>query len=154
MGLKVDILCATNNRMNNAIWLLTALPSWYLAGATNPFSAGVLTLIPAIGLLSLTLGVIFGTIKRRRELLWFMLPFALSEGLVAIAGMMRGQVPGSAELTVVILGFMATQLVVSGYLIYRIKGARISATALSMFSLSYAAFSIFVAGMSFTDNWI
>ena len=142
--------------MNNAIWLLGALPSWFFDRATHPFSAGALTLIPAIGLLSLALGVITGAIKRRRDLLWFLLPSALSQGLVAIAGIMRGQVPysGITALTVGILTFMAAQFIICGYLIYRVKGARVSATALSVFSVTYATFSVFVAGMSFTDNWI
>jgi hypothetical protein len=142
--------------MNNAIWLLTVLPNWYLEGATHPLSAGALTLIPAIGLLALAVGLILGAIKRRRELLWFLFPFALSEGLVAIAGIFRGSVPygASTGLSIFFLVYLAAQLVAFGYLIYHIKGARTAATALSIFSLSYALFATFVAGMSFTDSWL
>jgi len=142
--------------MNNAIWLLTALPTWYSEGAAHPFSGGALTLVPAIGLLSLLIGIIMGAIARRRGLLWFLLPFAFSECLVCVAGVMRGRVPysQSAPLEIALYIFLAAQVAVCGYLIYRLKGARISATALAIFSVTYAVAGMFVAGMSFTDNWL
>ena len=140
--------------MANAIWLLTALPSWYLGAAMAPFSAGALTIVPAMGLVSLAVGVILGAIGRRRELLWFLALFAASELLVVIAGAMRGQVRPEGPLNAGLLLFLGAQLVVSGYLIYRMKGARAPASALGVFSVTYAAAAVFVAGMSFTDNWL
>ena len=141
--------------MNNAIWLLAALPLWYFSAVTVPFSAGALTVVPALGALSLAIGAVLGVIQRRRRLLLFVLPFAFSEILVAVAGVMRGHVPvtGDAVLNVGLLVFFAAQIAISGYLIYSIKGARASAAALGVFSVSYAAFGVFVAAMSFTDNW-
>ena len=141
--------------MANAIWLLMALPSWYFGAASNPFSGGALTLVPAVGALSLIVGTILGVIQRKRDLLWFLVLFALSEMLVVIAGVMRGQVrPMSGPLNVWLYVFLGLQLVLSGYLIYRIKGARTSATALGVFSVTYAATATFVAAMSFTDSWL
>lgn len=141
--------------MGNAIWLLTALPSWYFGAASTPFSGGALTVVPAVGVLSLVVGTIMGVIQRRRALLWFLVLFALSEMLVVIAGLMRGQVrPMSASLNVWLYVFLGLQLALSGYLIYRIRGARTSATALSVFSVTYAATATFVAAMSFTDSWL
>jgi hypothetical protein len=141
--------------MGNAIWLITALPVWYGSALIAPFSAGFLTLVPAVGSLSFAAGVILGAIKRRRELLLFSIPFVLSEALVAIAGLLRGRVLyGSAFLDVLLLAFIALQFAIAGYLIYRIKGARTSATALGVFSVTYAAFGTFVARMSFTDRWL
>ncbi|CAN5430882.1 hypothetical protein BH09PSE4_BH09PSE4_20650 [soil metagenome] len=143
--------------MANAIWLLTALPSWYVGAAMAPFSAGALTLVPAMGLFSLAVGVILGAIGRRRELLWFLALVAASELLVVIGGAMRGQVrPNGPEgpLDAGLLLFLAAQFVVSGYLIYRIKGARAPASALGVFCVTYAAAAVFVAAMSFTDNWL
>jgi hypothetical protein len=143
--------------MGNAIWLFTALPSWYLGAALAPFSAGALTLIPAVGLLSLIIGVILGAVQRRRQLMWFLLLFVSSEVLVAISGVMRGQVSPSGPANLLDAGlliFLGAQFAVSGFLIYRVKAARASASALGVFSVTYAAAAIFVAAMSFTDNWL
>lgn len=143
--------------MGNAIWLLTALPTWYLGAAMAPFSAGVLTLLPAVGLLALLGGGVLGFIKRRRDLFWFLALFAASELLVAIAGLMRGQVrPSGSEiaLSTGMLLFLAAQCVASGYLVYRIKGSRVAASAFGFFCITYAAAATFVAAMSFTDNWL
>jgi hypothetical protein len=141
--------------MGNAIWLITALPGWYLAAVAAPFSAGALTLVPAIGSVSLAVGLILGAIQRRRGLLLFLIPLVLSEGLVAIAGLLRGQVPSdSVLLEPSLLGFIAVQFAVAGYLIYRMRGARAAASAFSVFSVTYAAFGGFVAAMSFTDQWV
>lgn len=140
--------------MENAIWLFAALPSWYVGLAMAPLSFGVLTLVPAIGLCALVVGVVLGAIGRRRALLWFLALAAASELLVVVAGLMRGQVGSTAALTVGLNLFLAAQLGASSYLIYRSKGNRAAASALGIFCITYAATANFVAAMSFTDNWI
>jgi hypothetical protein len=142
--------------MENAIWLLLALPSWFLGAATDPLGSGALTLIPAIGTASLLVGVVLGFMRRSRVLLWFVCPFLLSEGLVALSGLMRGELPysGTAELLTVMLLFAAAQLISCGFVIYRTQENRVAAVALSAFSMSYGAFAAFIAAMSFRDDWI
>lgn len=143
--------------MGNSVWLLTALPSWYLDAATHPSSAEALTVVPAIGLVSLLLGMILGAMRPRQELLWFLLLFVSSEALVGIAGAMRGQVRAGTSiriLGVALYAFLGFQLAASAYLIYRIRGTRASAAALAVFSLTYAAAAVFVASMSFADEWV
>jgi len=142
--------------VGNLMWLPLALPRWYIDGATHPFAAGALTLLPAVGMVSLVLGVVLGALSRRSGLLWFVSLFVLSEALVAAAGLMRGQAPlgGSTLLNVGLWTFLGVQLAVSGYLIYRTKGARLSAAALGLHSVAYAATASFVAAMSFTDTWL
>lgn len=122
-----------------------------------PLSAGALTLVPAIGLIALATGVVLGAVKRKRDLLWFLALFAASEALVAVAGAMRGQVPlGEPEnlLSFGLLLFLGAQVAVSGYLTYRMKGARAAASALGVFCVTFAAAAAFVAAMSFTNNWL
>ncbi|WP_333570998.1 hypothetical protein [Sphingomonas sp.] len=143
--------------MGDAIWLFTALPTWYLGAAMMPFSGGVLTLVPAIGLFAFAVGIVLCAIMRRRALLWFLALFAASELLVALAGIMRGEVRAVGSSTPLSLGlnlFLGAQILASGYLIYRIKGARAPAAALSVFSVTYAATAAFVASMSFSDSWL
>lgn len=147
--------------MANAIGLLVAVPLWYLLTVGFPLAAGALTLVPAAGTLSLGLGVVLGAIRQRRDLLLFLLPFALSEILVGVAGAMRGQVRiGEADPALVDLVhgglfiFMAVQVAISAYLVYLLKGARSSAIALAIFTVTYAAFAAFVATMSFSDTWL
>jgi hypothetical protein len=145
--------------MANAFWLLVALPLWYFASVASPFTA--VSLVPAVGALSLVIGLALSFFQRRRELLFFLIPLALSELLMIIAGAMRGQGHlGQASPVLVnftnggLFVFMAVQVAVSAYLLCLLKGARSAAAALAIFSVTYAAAAAFVAGMSFTDVWI
>src|SRR5690349_10056557 len=136
--------------MASALGLLVLLPFWFLLSIAAPF--GLLSLVPAVGLVSLGVGVVLGLRHPRRELLLFFIPFAVSEALVGVAGAMSGQVRvGFADPALVNLVnggqfiFGAVQLAIAGCLIYLAKGARFAATALAIFSVAYAAFAIFVA---------
>lgn len=147
--------------MANALWLLLALPLWYFASVASPFAAGALSLVPAIGTLSLVIGLVLAFVQRRRELLLFLFPLALSELLMIIAGAMRGQVHmGQASPALVnfanggLFVFVAVQVAVSAYLFYLLKGARSAAAGLAIFSITYGVAAAFVAGMSFSDVWI
>jgi hypothetical protein len=139
--------------MGNSIWLFLAVPPWYFSSILAPFSAGYLTIVPALGTACFGLGVIFGAISRNARLLLFLLPLLLSELYVAYAGLMRGTMKGD-EGGPLLFSFIGIQLVLSAYLIYRVKGARISAALLFVFNITYALFAAFIAGMSFTDNWL
>lgn len=139
--------------MGNAIWLFFALPEWYFSSILSPFSAEILTMIPAAGIICLLVGAVWGGIKRRVGLLLFLLLPLSSQGLVAVAGFMRGEVEsGTAEIVLWALFWL--QLVVAAYFIIRMKGARLPALFLSLFALSYAVFASFIASMSFSDVWL
>jgi len=146
-----------------AVWLPIALPLWYLVAflaLAAPLAAGPLPLVPAAGTLSLGVGLFLAKRERQPELLLFLAPFALSEVLVTVAGLMRGLVregQGSPALVQLVnaglLVFVAVQIVVCACLIYRLR-ARSAAIALAIFSLTYAIFAAFVAGMAFSDSWL
>jgi len=53
------------------MWLITALPSWYLGAAAHPMSSGVLSIIPFIGVVALLAGVVAAAAARSRWLLLF-----------------------------------------------------------------------------------
>jgi|ERR1039458_5269968 hypothetical protein len=139
--------------MANAIWLFLALPVWFCSALKDPFGAGLLSEIPLIGILSLVAGVIGGLVQRRFPLLLFLLPIVQSECYVAIAGMLRGQVRGGASIAPLCI-FLGLQACMIGLLIYRSKGARLTATLLALFCLSYALFASVVAGMAFANDWL
>jgi|CXWL01.1.fsa_nt_gi hypothetical protein len=139
--------------MGNAVWLLLVTPEWYFETLFDPLSAGALTLIPAIGTLCLIVGFVAGIRAKRYVLLAFILPFVASELFVAIAGLLRGRL-STATTNSVLFGFLFTQVVLIGFLIYISRGARVSAALLSLFSISYAFFASFVAAMAFTDTWL
>jgi hypothetical protein len=139
--------------MNNAVWLILALPEWYFSALMVPFSLGMLSLAPSIGALALAVGVILGFVKRTRRLLFFAVPLLLSELLVGVAGALRGNVDAS-QANIVLLLFLAAQVMGAGYLVYKLRGVWPAAIALAIFSVSYAFFAAFVAGMSFTDSWL
>lgn len=143
-----------------AIWLVFALPFYYFfSAATFVISPNVLSLVPAVGALSLGVGALLAERESQRGLRLFLVPFALSEMLVAIAGFMPGQVrQGSADTALVqfvdgsLFVFMAIQIAVPTYLAYRLKGA--SAIAFAIFSVTYAAVAAFVASMTLRDTWL
>jgi hypothetical protein len=137
--------------MGNAIWLFFALPDWYFSTILAPFSTGVLTVVPAVGIVALAVGAAWGVAKRRLGLSAFLVLPAASQALVVVAGFMRGTV-GNAE--VIIWTFLLLQAVAAGYFVFRLKGARLPASALAVFALSYAFFASFVASMAFSDVWV
>lgn len=138
--------------MGAAIWLSVAFPEWYFSALRTPFSGMLLFSMPAAGVVCLGLGCIAGVVSRDIRLLRFLVPIALSELLVAIAGSIRSKVPSSAVMLVLIF-FLAIQVALNSYFVYRFKGARFASTLLLAFSLSYAVFAAFFAGMTFGENW-
>lgn len=139
--------------MNNALWLLASLPEWYFSTLLAPLSAGPLSLVPALGALSLIAGIGLGISVRRRDLWLFGIPFLLTEALVAFAGFYRGQVDEAISKPVLLI-FLALILLISVSLVWRMQGARLPALLLAIFSVTYGLFGAFVAAMSFSDNWL
>ena len=139
--------------MGNAVWLFFALPDWYFSTILAPFSAGVLTVVPAVGIVGLVVGTVWGAAKRRRALLIFLVLPAASQALVAVAGIMRGDLRNH-ESEVILWTFLVLQAVAAGYFVFRLNGARLPASALAVFALSYAFFASFVASMAFSDVWL
>jgi len=142
--------------VGNALWLSWAVPFWYFITIASPFSAGPLSAIPALGVLSLAIGVIWGVVKREGSLLVFLIPFAASEIFAIVAGFWRGAfIRDPAHLLAWISGaFLLLQIAGSAYVVWKLKGARWPAAAVAIFNSSYALFAIFVAGMSFSDSWL
>jgi len=139
--------------MGNAAWLFLALPAWYFSTILAPFSAGVLTAIPALGILCLAIGVVLGIVKRKTSLMIFLLLPAASQILVVIAGFMRGSLRYDANQPI-LWTFLLLQIAAAGYIVWRLKGARRPAAALAVFTSSYAFFAAFVAAMAFSDTWL
>ena len=139
--------------MGSAIWLLWAVPQWYFETLLDPLGAGLLSFIPALGALLLIVGLVLAAMRRRKGLLLFLIPFAASEALVAVAGAMRGRV-GPPLAGWITLAFLAAQLLFCLWLLWRLRGARAPAAAFTVFSLTYALFAAFVASMAFADQWL
>lgn len=139
--------------MSNAVWLFVAVPSWYFSTILAPFSAGPLSAIPAFGIICLACGAVWGLRQRRRGLLIFLLLPAASQGLVVVAGFMRGMLKGESSQPY-LLAFLLLQIIVAGCFVFRFSGARFPATALAIFTVSCALFAAMVAGMAFRDTWL
>lgn len=138
--------------MGNAVWLFLVLPQWYFKTILAPFSAGPLTAIPALGVVCFAIGIVLGIRARAPSLLFFALLALASQAYVALAGFLRGAFHTSNDP--VFFVFLVVQVVLAGYLIYRLKGARLPAVFLAIFTSSYAFFASFVAAMSFGDTWL
>jgi hypothetical protein len=109
--------------MDNAIWLFQALPKWYFSTVVHPLSAGPLSALPVLGVISLVVGLKLGLSGRDPRLLLFFIPFAFSQLFVATSGALRGQLPGASSGLPLFL-FIVVQVVLVAYLIYGLAGAR------------------------------
>jgi hypothetical protein len=143
-----------NPHIGNALWLVSALPLWYLSPVANPLGAGFLSLVPFIGSLALVVGAVVGILQRRPPLLIFVVSPFISECYVAVAGALRGQLRGNAGLVPASLFAVIQAAFLIWFLIYRLKGANLAASALALFCASYASFAWFVGAMAFADDWL
>ena len=139
--------------MYNALWLFFALPQWYFQNLLAPFSGGLLSTIPTVGISSLAIGLFVGLIQRRPDLFLFLILVAVSQGLVALAGFMRGMLSYEASSSWLLV-FLGLQVIAAGYLVIRLRGARWAAAALAVFAISYALFAAVIARMAFIDVWL
>ncbi|WP_150525800.1 hypothetical protein [Roseibium sediminis] len=137
----------------NAVWLFFAVPEWYFEAAFSPFSAGALSQIPLFGVISLMIGLVSGAVLKRKALFFLAILPLLSQLLLIVAGVYRGQLKDGSDQPI-LLAFIVIQILVAVLLIYRLRGARLPAFALSVFSITYAFFAAFVATMSFQDVWL
>lgn len=137
--------------MGNALWLLLALPAWYFGAASQLAGAGMLSLIPATGTLCLIIGLVLMIKQKAWGSAWFLIPVFVSEIFVGAAGLFRGKLNDPSP---VLLSFLVLQCVMLGYLVFRLKGGRLTAIVLSAFCLSFALEACFIASMSFSDSWL
>ena len=139
--------------MNNALWLLLVVPQWYFQSARAFIGEpDPLTSVPCLGAGALAAGLLLGIFRRDGTLFWALVPFLLTELLVAVAGFFRGGLPqGVGPL---LLAFLFLVALVAGWTFYRARHSRLAASLLGLFGISYALFGAFVAGMAFSDNWL
>ncbi|HEX9881864.1 MAG TPA: hypothetical protein VGA65_05090, partial [Hyphomicrobium sp.] len=109
--------------MGNAIWLFFALPEWYFSTILAPFRTGLLSAIPALGIVCLIFGVVCGTLKRRLDLSAFLVLPVASQALALVAGFMRGSLTHQVSEPILAI-FTLLQIAVAGYFIFRLEGAR------------------------------
>jgi len=138
--------------MDSVKRLFLATPQWYFDAA---FGADVLLfrIFFGVGTLALVVGVVWGMLRREPRLFLFLIPLLLSQFLVAVAGGFERQ-GAVAWVDPLLFLFLASQMLLCLYLIYRLEEVRRAATALSLFSITYAVHAAFVAGMSLTGDWL
>jgi hypothetical protein len=146
---------APEGDVGNAVWLVRVLPGWFFDGCLALFGgeSNPILIVPFAGLVALIAGVVWGLLRRNARLLLFLVPPILSEAHVAAAGFLRGRLRGAGG-DWASLGFLAAELIVCLGLIVWIRGARLPAALLALFSISYGLFAAFVATMAFRDSWI
>jgi len=138
--------------MNNGLQLTISSLEWF-GEAIFQNGGDLLTAVPTIGALSLALGLVLALFQRDRRLLFFLLPIAGSLVFVFVAGILdRSVAAGTSGFVVAV--FVIAQLLASAYFVVRLAGSRLAATAIATFSICYALHSAFIAGMSFTGDWI
>lgn len=140
--------------MDNAIWLISMAPQWFFATVMDPLREGYASAVPAIGAYALALGVILGLVFWRRQLLYFLVPLALSIGVIVTAGFMRGDFRDETIIGPGLIGFVSIQALLAVYLAYKAEGARLAGTAFAVFSVSHTLFVAKIATMSLTNNWV
>lgn len=137
--------------MHHTLPLALTLPVGFGLMVADPLMLGPISIIPALGTLCLLGGAADGAIRRRTELLAFLIPVMLSELFAAVADAARGVWTETAALPAV-AAFLLVELVMLGYLIRRCAGARLAAVALAVFCATYAMFAGFIGWMAFSDR--
>jgi hypothetical protein len=132
------------------------VPADYGSTIVSPFSAGALSAIPALSIVSLAIGVVVGITKRETRLLRFLLPVAASQIFLAVAGFEQGAFRHDAnQLALWIIGtFVLLQIAGAAYIVWQLKGARGPAAAIAIFTSSYALYAAFIASMAFHGDWV
>ena len=119
----------------------------------NPLADGYVSLIPALGVGFLAAGILLSLFVWRRQLLLFLIPLALSVGLIAAAGYMRGEFRDQTFIEPGMLGFVCVQALLAVLFAYNAGRAWLPGTALAVFSVSHALFVTKIATMSLTNAW-
>lgn len=133
-----------------AVWFLFDMPRMYFGAVGTSTDFKVLAWPGTIGLV---LGTLAGIWWGRPGLLWFLLLFLLSEVFVAAAQLFNGQIYGYPLLALLAI-FLLLQLGVAGYLIVHLKGSRIAAALLSVFTVSYALAVLIPTAFVFSDSYL
>ena len=118
--------------MSNALSPVFALPQWYFAGVLAPALDG--SLVPIAGVACLVFGTLWGIVRRRLDLVSFLLLPLISEVFVATVPIL----PASLRSAPLIGIFILLEVLVAIFLIARAQGARPAGIALSVFGLTYA----------------
>lgn len=121
------------------IWELRAAPTAFVFGLTAP--------------VGLVLGVALGLVKRDARLLYFFAPLIGSNVFLAVAVKFRGEAAGSPLLGWVLWSFLAIQFGAAAILIWRLRGARIAAVALSWFTCTYALYALTFGSAALIDSY-
>lgn len=138
--------------MGQAAWLFYALTTWYFESLLNPFSLGLLTMIPVAGTICLFIGLVMGIWRRKPCLLWFSVSVVLSHAFVVLSGFFHGQLDDNVLWP--ILGFVLLQLLTIVFSLRASKSALIPAILIALFCISYALYAWLIAAMSFTGTWL
>lgn len=138
--------------MGSAAWLSIRLPLWYFKSVLHPFTAGVLTIVPAMGVWCLTVGTVFVITRKQWNFLFFLLSITFSHAYVALSGFLRGEFPqGSISLALI---FLSLQITAIGFAAYKCIKDWATIPLIAAFCITYAVYAQFVAGMSLSDVWL
>ena len=111
---------------------------------------GLLSIVAWVGLLGLIGGVAMGLHRRRKSLLWFLIPTLLSHFYFVLHLVLHPYLYGTLFLgssDPLPPAFIIVELTILLALIIRLKGARMPAALLSVFCGAYTLIAIGVANM-------
>src|SRR5688572_1232510 len=113
-------------RIEQAVGMFLGLPYLFfgtplLADWNSTRNWNVLILVPIIGEIFLFIGILLMLWHRRWALMVFLIPVAICQVFVTVAGFMRGDLSG-AVLETILYTFIGIQLLIIGYLLYLAQG--------------------------------
>ncbi|WP_193371581.1 hypothetical protein [Pelagibius marinus] len=133
-----------------AVWTFFSMPRMYFGSLTTSTDFSVLAWPGTIGLVLAAFAAIWWG---RFGLLWFLPLFLLSQVLVSAAQLFNSEVYGY-PLFALLGAFLLFQFGIAGYLIIHLKGSRIAAALLSLFTVSYALAVLIPAAFVFSDSYL
>jgi len=118
-------------------WYVTEPATYYFLRLLDPFVGNPLSFIPPISVVCLLVGALLAVIKKQFSLLIFLGSPIATHVLFLLAALLGGDFPLSVLF---FSSFFITQFVFCCYLVFQLRGIRVAASLLSIFSLSYAFF--------------
>lgn len=106
----------------------------YLHMVANPFRGGLISAMPATGIIALVLAVVIALRKREAALWWLLLPIAVSHLLVAFSAYMIG-VETALVPSVIVFGIAEIGLIL--VMLYRCRKSQLAGVLGGWFALSY-----------------
>lgn len=137
--------------MENAIWLVTNYIPWFWGLFLWPPGWETLSLVTYVTTGLFVIGAVLAWRHWNPRVLWILLSPAIGFVLMAVAGLLRGEVENP---TPYLTALYAVQILVLAGVIWLAKGSRFATFLMTPVFAWFWIYGTFMASMAFRDSWL